>query len=215
MEPEQTGNSIYYEQKYQDYITLLQSRLSEKRFRHSLAVADEALRLAKKYSCDPEKAFEAGLLHDICKDTDPNEQLKLMEQFGIMLDNVEKGEPKLWHAMAGAAYIQHVLKLEDPEIISAVRYHTTARAGMSLLEKIIFLADFTSSDRDYDGVAQLRQAVDCGLDTAMYEALCFSVEDLKQRGRQVHHDTLEAFLEAGETFKRRISDEQRRQSRFV
>lgn len=197
MEPQCSPNSIAYREKYQDYISLLQGRLSQKRFRHSLAVADEAVRLAEKYSCDPEKAFTAGLLHDICKDMEPKEQLKLLEQFDIMLDNVEKTAPKLWHAIAGAAYLQHVLKLEDPDIIAAVRYHTTARAGMSLLEKIIFLADFTSKDRDYDGVERLRDAVERGLATAMYEALSFSVEDLRSRGCQVHKDTMEAWLQAG------------------
>ena len=97
--------------------------------------------------------------------------------------------------MTGAAYVQQVLGVKDPAVVSAIRYHTTARAGMALLEKIIYLADFTSKDRDYPGVAQMRAAVDVSLKTAMYEALDFSVKDLQASGRAVHPDTLAAYRE--------------------
>ena len=97
--------------------------------------------------------------------------------------------------MTGAAYVQQVLGVKDSAVVSAIRYHTTARAGMTLLEKIIYLADFTSKDRDYPGVAQMRAAVDVSLQTAMYEALDFSVKDLQAIGRAVHPDTLAAYQE--------------------
>lgn len=195
MEPIFNGKGIKYREKYDDYVVLLKGRLTEKRFFHSLCVAKEALRLAEKYGADEEKAFLAGLLHDICKDTDPKEQLKLLNEFGIILDTVEKSALKLWHARSGAAYLENILKIGDEEIISAVRYHTTAKAGMTLLEKVLYLADFTSEDRDYPGVEDMRKAVDAGLDTAMYDALVFTIEDLKEKGSAVHEDTLQAYRE--------------------
>ncbi len=195
MEPVFVGNGIAFREKYNDYVILLGKILGEKRFFHSLAVAKEALRLAEKYGCDTEKAFLAGLLHDICKDINPKEQLKLLEQFGIILGGIEKNAPKLWHAIAGAAYLEHVLKLDDSEIILAVRYHTTARAGMTLLEKIIYLADYTSEDRDYPGVEKMRKAVEEGLSTALKEALFFTIEDLKEKGSPAHEDTVAAYRE--------------------
>ncbi len=195
VEPILTGKCIEYREKYEPYVELLRSRLTEKRFFHSLAVAKEGVRLAEKYCCDTEKAYLSGLLHDICKDTPQKEQLQLFGQFGIILDAVEKNAPKLWHSLLGAEYIKRVLKLDDPEIIDAVRYHTTAKAGMNLLSKIIFLADFTSEDRNYPGVEDMQKAVDVDLDTAMYEALKFSVEDLIENNKEVHSNTLEAYEE--------------------
>ena len=195
MEPTFLNNGVFFREKYNDYATLLKGRLSEKRFYHSLAVAKEALRLAQKYGANEEKAFLAGLLHDICKDTPPNEQLQLFSEFGIILSALEKSAFKLWHAMSGAGYIKNVLNIKDDEIISAVRYHTTAKSGMTLLEKIIYLADFTSEDRDYEGADEMRIAVDKGLDYAMREAVIFTVEDLNKKGMPVHEDTLNAYRE--------------------
>lgn len=195
MEPVFSNTSAVYREKYKFYVELLRERLTEKRFYHTLCVAKEAVRLAEKYGADTEKAFLAGLLHDICKDMDKNSQLQLFGEFGIILDNVVLNAPKLWHSYLGAAYIENKLNIKDKDIINAVRYHTTARAGMSMLEKIIYLADFTSEERDYDGVLEMRKAVDDSIEKAMYEALKFSVEDLKAKGATVHSDTLNAFEE--------------------
>lgn len=181
-----------FQQKYADFAVLLQKRLTPKRYFHSLCVAQEALKLALQYGANPEQAYVAGLLHDVTKDNSSAEQLQFMQQFGIIISDLEKNAPKLWHAITGSAYVQQVLGMKDPEVISAIRYHTTARANMSLLEKIIYLADFTSADRDYPGVETMRAAVVESLPKAMYEALDFSVRDLKNSGRAVHPDTLAA-----------------------
>ena len=184
-----------FQEKYEKYQIELQRRLTPKRYHHSLCVAQEALRLALKYGADPERAYLAGLLHDTTKDNSCNEQLQFMKQFGIITSELEKNAPKLWHAITGAAYVEQVFGVKDPAVLSAIRYHTTARGGMSLLEKIIYLADFTSKDRDYSGVEQMRAAVETGLQAAMYEALDFSVKDLQTSGRAVHPDTLAAYSE--------------------
>lgn len=178
---------------YEEYKEILKKRLTPKRYIHSLAVADEAVRLSEKYGCDAEKAYTAGLLHDICKDEPAEELLQTVNKYGIILSALEKNAPKLWHAMAGSAYIEKELGIDDREILDAVRYHTTARADMSLLDKILYLADFTSADRDYPGVEDMRKAVDISLEQAMEAALSFSVIDLVESGRAVHPDTVEAY----------------------
>lgn len=175
------------------YKRILMERLTEKRYLHSLAVADEAARLAKKYGADPDRAYLAGLLHDIMKDAPKEEMLQTMERFGIILTDIEKNAPKLWHAMAGACFVRRQLDIEDGEIIRAIRYHTTARKNMSLLEKILYLADFTSADRDYPGVEDMRKAVEQGLEKAMTEALSFTITDLVGEGNPIHPDTFEAY----------------------
>ena len=122
--------------------------------------------------------------------------MQLLDEFGIILNTVEKNSRKLWHAMAGAVYIKEKLKLEDDDIISAVRYHTTAKANMSLLDKILYLADFTSADRDYDDVSVIRQYVDESLDKAFIYALQYSICDLVNNKKCVHEDTFAAFNQA-------------------
>ena len=201
MEPTFEGVAVQYREKYNKEAELLKTRLTKKRYFHSLSVAKEAVRLAEKYGYDTEKSFYAGLMHAVCKDMDPKEQLQLFNQFDIMLDNIEKNAPKLWHAILGATYLERALGISDKEILNAIRYHTTARANMGLLEKLIYLADFTSEDRDYNGVDSMRKYVDVSLEKAMLEALEFSVEDLKAKGCPVHKDTMDAYLEVKNSFK--------------
>lgn len=180
---------------YDEIKSLLEKRLNEKRYFHSLCVADEAKRLALKYGGDAEKCYLAGLVHDITKNASEEEHLKIFETFGIILNNVEKNAKKLWHAISGEAYIKYVLFVGDEEILDAVRYHTTAKANMSLTAKILYLADFTSRDRDYDDVDVMRKLVDISLNDAMEYALKYSIKDLVELSRAVHKDTLEAYNE--------------------
>ncbi|MGN1320182.1 MAG: bis(5'-nucleosyl)-tetraphosphatase (symmetrical) YqeK [Acutalibacteraceae bacterium] len=180
---------------YAEYKAILEKRLNPKRYHHSLCVADEALRLAKKYGCDTKKAYLAGLLHDITKNATQEEHLHIFDKFDIMLDSVEKNAEKLWHAISGAAYIEYELGITDKDIITAVRYHTTAREGMSLLEKILYLADYTSADRDYDDVDIMRQKVEISIDAAMDYALTYTINDLVERRKLLHLDTVKAYNE--------------------
>ncbi|MBE6750662.1 MAG: HD domain-containing protein [Ruminococcaceae bacterium] len=181
---------------YAAYESVLKEKLNEKRYHHSLCVAREAERLAVKYSGDPEKCYLAGLLHDITKNISSEEHLKIFNTFGIILTAVEKNAPKLWHAMSGSAYLKHFLNIKDEEILSAVRYHTTAKADMNLTEKILYLADFTSEDRDYPDVDVIRKLVDISLDDAFIYALKFSINDLVGQGRAIHPDTVDAYNQA-------------------
>lgn len=179
----------------EQYTGILKDRLTDSRFNHSLAVRKEAMRLAKKYGADIKKAELAGLLHDIMKDTPPEEQLNYIKKFGTIMDNVEEVTPKLWHAIAGSLYIKHELGIFDEDILNAVRYHTTARAGMSLLEKTLYLADYTSAERDYEGVDDMRRDVDISMEKAMHTALQFSIIDLAKADRAIHPDTFKAWNE--------------------
>lgn len=182
-------------EKYTEYKKILQERLTPKRYHHSLCVADEALRIAAKYGGDTEKAYLAGLLHDITKNASEEEHLHIFREFDIMLNDVEKNAEKLWHAISGAAYIEHILGINDTEIITAVRYHTTARKNMTQLEKILYLADFTSADRDYDDVDIMRQKLEVSMQAALQYALSYTINDLVSRDKPLHLDTVEAYNE--------------------
>ncbi|MBR2489621.1 MAG: bis(5'-nucleosyl)-tetraphosphatase (symmetrical) YqeK [Clostridia bacterium] len=183
------------EELYNKYTEILKSKLNEKRYHHSLCVADEAKRLAAKYGGDVEKCYLAGLLHDVTKNAPADEHLKIFETFGIMLSDIEKNAHKLWHAMSGEAYLRYVLGIDDEEVLDAARYHTTAKADMTLTAKILYLADFTSSDRDYDDVDVIRKYVDDSLEKAMIYALKYSICDLVNQDRAIHPDTVSAYNE--------------------
>ncbi len=177
------------------YTEHIRQRLTEWRFNHSVNVAAEAVRLAKKYGGDVEKAEFAGLMHDVMKDAGKKEQLEIIQEYGVEMNDVEKNEPKLWHAIAGATYLEMILGVKDEDILNAVRYHTTAREGMSLLEKIIYIADYTSAERDYNGVERMRKACNVSLEVAMEEALAFSIEEQLKKRAPVEPHTCAAYNE--------------------
>lgn len=178
-----------------EYRNLIRSKMSEHRFIHSVNVSKEARKLAKIYGADAEKAAIAGILHDITKEMPVEEQLKIITDSGIILDNVQKNAPKLWHGISGSIYIKENLDINDADILNAIRYHTTGRAGMSLLEKIIFVADFTSQERTYKGVSTMRKKSRKTLDEAMLYGFKFTFSDLSKRELAIHPDELACYNE--------------------
>ena len=189
------------------YEDIISQRMKAVRFKHSKNVAKEAVRLAKKYGADVEKAELAGILHDATKETDGPEQMSLIRRAGIELTDMEKDSPKLWHAISGSAYIQVELGITDKEVIDAIRYHTTGRAGMTLLEKVIFVADFTSADRDFEGVDRIRRIADKNLDEAVLEGMSFTISDLALRKITIAPDTFAGYNEMAELGARAKSKE--------
>lgn len=178
-----------------EFLEEIKKRLSKYRFIHSINVADEAKRLALKYGADPEKAYTAGLIHDIAKDLPKDEQLKMLADSGTKLSDVERQSPKVWHAMCGELILRNELNVTDEEILSAVRYHTTAKAGMSLLEKVLYIADYTSAERDYPDVDVMREKTERSLEEAMQYGLEFTIHELINEHRPVHPDSINAYNE--------------------
>ena len=176
-----------------EYYKLAENTLSERRFIHSRNVAAAAVRLANKYGEDPLKAEVAGILHDITKELNPQNQLQIVLSGDIILDSVCKKSPQLLHAVTGMVYCRDTLGISDTDILNAIRYHTTARADMSLLEKIIFIADFISDERDYPDVDIMRAECNKSLEDGMLYGLGFVIPDLVKRNRAVHPDAIAAY----------------------
>ncbi|MCL2697744.1 MAG: bis(5'-nucleosyl)-tetraphosphatase (symmetrical) YqeK [Oscillospiraceae bacterium] len=180
------------------YIELIKGKLSEERFTHSIMTADMCRELAENHGYDPEKAYLAGLLHDICKEESETELKRLafshsLESANRSLDPLEKEIRKLWHAPAGAVYICEVLGINDTELISAVRFHTVGRAAMSKLEKIIYLGDLVERSREYPDIEKYREYVLFDLDLGMYEALKWSISECLTEKKQISRYTYEAY----------------------
>ena len=167
------------------------SYLKGKRIPHVLGTEREAIRLAERYGADVEKARVAALLHDCTKKLDMDEQLALCRRYGIELDGLEQKALKLLHSKTGAAIARDVFGVED-DIYSAIWYHTTGRANMTLLEKVIYLADYIEPTRDFPGVEDLRKCVYEDLDRGLLMGLEMSVAEMRDMGNPVHHATLEA-----------------------
>lgn len=177
------------------YKEIIKPLMGEYRYIHSVNVSEEAVKLAKFYGADREKAAIAGILHDITKEFSKNEQLQIMLDGGIILDNVQQNAPKLWHSISGSIYVKNILGIMDEDILNAIRFHTTGRAGMSLLEKVIYIADYTSKERDYNGVKTMRKKSLKSIESAMLYSYQFSFGDLTKRKLAIHPDQLECYNE--------------------
>lgn len=164
------------------------SMVYAKRHAHILGVEETAVKLAKRWGADPEAARRAGILHDCTKYLSLEEHLDICAQAGIVPDEMEAGSAKLLHSKTGAA-LARMIYGESDEVYWAIYWHTTGRADMSLLEKIVYLADYMEPNRDFGGVDELRRLCGTDLDAALLMGLEMSVADLTERGVPIHKNT--------------------------
>ena len=167
------------------------SYLKPKRMPHVLGTEQEAVRLAERYGADVTKARIAALLHDCTKKLDMDEQLALCRHYGIPLDELEQKALKLLHSKTGAAIARDVFAVDD-DVYSAILYHTTGKPDMTLLEKIIYLADYIEPTRDFPGVEALRRTVYEDLDRGLLMGLTMTIDEMEEMGNPVHHMTRDA-----------------------
>ena len=164
------------------------SMVYAKRHAHIRGVEEEAVRLARRWGADEQDAHHAGILHDCTKYLSLDEHLALCEKYGVPLDEMERVSEKLLHSKTGCALAWHVYG-QNEQVCRAIYWHTTGRPDMTLLEKILYLADYMEPNRDFDGVEELRRLCYEDLDAALTLAFTMSVEDLKERGKDIHPNT--------------------------
>ena len=169
----------------------LENRLSPKRYVHSLGVAREAKRLAERYGADTEKAYLAGLVHDCAKEVPAEEAVKLLrEQYHVSCDAAALETPSILHGPLGACVAEHEFGIFDQEILDAVWYHTTGKAGMSLFGKIIYIADYIEPNRTYPDVELLRTMTYEDIDRAILFGIDYTITELIKRKTVIHPDTV-------------------------
>lgn len=179
--------------RYPEYQTLVQQRLSPKRFRHSVNVMERAVYLARILGADPGLAELAGLLHDVEKNTEPKLLLQKLRNSDILFSDADALLPQLWHAPAGMLFVRDRLGIRDPDVLNAIRYHTTGRKDMSPLEKTVYLADLTSADRDFPDVELVRKMSETDPDGAIVYSLQFILGEMLTQGKILHPDSLECY----------------------
>lgn len=178
---------------FNKYETLVKNTLSEYRYHHSMCVAKKARELAQKHNLDSDKAYLAGILHDITKEMPKKEQIALIEKYDRKLTPVELGNHRVFHQMSGAVYVKYVLGIDDEDIVNGIRYHTTGHENMTDFEMLIYLADFTSEDRDYPDVDVMRNETEKGFLNGMLYSLKYTIREVVKQERLLHPDTLHCY----------------------
>ncbi len=189
-------NSLYEIPSHESIQKTAKITLGASRYAHTLAVKKLAVKLAKHYGANVDKVITAALLHDIAKEM-PKEN---MLQYGTRYDIISKWTKKpesIWHAHAGAEYAKETLGILDDEILDAIRYHTSARAAMTLLDTVIYVADMLSEDRVFPEADGLRALAFVDLNKCLLESLKLNVSWMKKDGKPIDEGSFEAieFLE--------------------
>lgn len=169
----------------------LKGMLTPCRYAHSLAVMDTAVELARQYGADIQKARLAGLLHDCAKDLPYESALRLCDRLQVPLSEETRRQPPLIHAELGAELCALEFGVTDPEIRDAIRYHTLGRPAMTLLDKIIYLADYTEPSRKpFAGLDEVRELCGHDLDAAMLAAVNHTIQHIREKGKTLHPQSL-------------------------
>lgn len=168
------------------------SRLHGYRYEHTLGCERAAKKLAERFDGDVEKASFCAILHDITKHLSPQEQLNLCETYGIIPCVIEQLEPKVLHGKTAAAIAAREYHAPD-DVCQAIACHTTGRKDMTLLDKILYLADYIEDTRDFRGVGKARKLAKSSLDRALLYCYDRTLCDLIARGKLIHDDTIGAY----------------------
>lgn len=164
----------------------LRKHLGPELYRHSLGVAETALELAERYGADKRRAYLAGLVHDYAKNLSAERLLALASHFGLPIDRITRAEPRLLHAPVGAALLPLEMKITDTAVLNAIACHTTGSSRMSLLARIVYLADVIEPGRDYPGVERLRQEAFQDFTGALLAAVENTIGSVLARGLLLH-----------------------------
>ena len=184
-----------------DFRTLKEESLllhKENRVKHVIGCSETARELALIHGVDPDDAERAGILHDVTKALDGEDQLRLCDKYGIVLSDFDRKHTKLLHAVTGAAVAEQVFG-ENEAVCQAIRWHTSGKADMTTLEKIIYVADYMEPNRDFPGVEKLRKLAKTDLDAALLLGLEMAVTHVRRQGAIVGQHSLDAmaFLTQG------------------
>lgn len=178
-----------------EMLAIVRQQLTEQRYIHTLRVMETAIQLADRFGADPIKAEIAAIFHDYAKFRDKEEMADLIRQVEVIPKDLLDYHHELWHAPVGAYLVEQEVGIRDAEVLEAIRYHTTGRVGMSVLEKVIYLADYIEPGRQFPGVEEVRDLAKNNLDHAVRKALENTIHFLKSKQQQVYPLTELAYLD--------------------
>ncbi|CAM5195707.1 bis(5'-nucleosyl)-tetraphosphatase (symmetrical) OS=Ureibacillus acetophenoni OX=614649 GN=SAMN05877842_102273 PE=4 SV=1 [Ureibacillus acetophenoni] len=175
-----------------DYLEAIKTRMPEKRYIHTIGVMETAVRLAELYGEDVKSAETAAILHDIAKYADEDWMIQIVKENGLDERLIDWG-PEILHGPVGAWIAEHEFNISDKDILNSIHYHTTGRAGMSKLEKIIYIADMIEPNRNFDGVEKLRNKAQKDLEKAMRACIRHSIKFLVKTKQPIFPVSIECY----------------------
>lgn len=170
-------------------IEAVKSQMPEKRWTHTQGVMDTAVKLANRFGADPVKADLAAILHDYCKYWPIQEQAKIIRDHNLPQDLLDFNK-ELWHSHAGAYMAKAKFGIEDEEILDAIRYHTSGREHMTMLDKVVCLADYMEPGRDFPGVNLIRELAEISLEKALVAGFDSTIQFLLSQGKRIYPLTI-------------------------
>ncbi|MCA1057978.1 bis(5'-nucleosyl)-tetraphosphatase (symmetrical) YqeK [Rossellomorea aquimaris] len=175
-------------------LEIVKEHLTEHRFVHTCGVMETSIELAKRYGADEKKAETAAIFHDYAKFRDKQEMQSIIEDEGLAQDLLLYNS-ELWHAPVGAVLVEREVGIEDVEILNAIRFHTSGKEGMTVLDKVIYLADYIEPNRQFPGVEEVRELAEKSLDLALLKALQNTMTFLMKRNQAIYPDTFRFYNE--------------------
>ena len=179
-----------------DLITIckdLKSKVSERRYNHCINVGNMAKKLARIYNVNEKKAYIAGILHDIAKEMNYDQQTEILGGTEFFPPEYSRKNYRVFHGWVGSIYVKKYLHIYDDDILNAIRYHTTGRKDMSMLEKIIYNSDCISIERRFDGVEYFRRVAQSDLNVVILHKISGAIRDSVRRQVQILRNTYEAY----------------------
>ncbi|MGM7635687.1 bis(5'-nucleosyl)-tetraphosphatase (symmetrical) YqeK [Bacillus sp. Hm123] len=173
-------------------LKIVKEQITEHRYNHTLGVMHTAIELAEKYGADPQKAELAAIFHDYAKFRPKEEMAAIIEREG-MDPRLLSAHSELWHAPVGAYLVQTEVGIDDLEVLDAIRYHTSGRVGMTLLDKVVYLADYIEPGRHFPKVEKVRKLAKEDLDEAVIKAVKNTIKFLMKRNKPIFPDTFDTY----------------------
>ncbi|MFR4582030.1 bis(5'-nucleosyl)-tetraphosphatase (symmetrical) YqeK [Clostridium cadaveris] len=180
---------MWNEEMIKDY---LKKHLKESRYKHVLGVVETSEKLAEIYGADKNKARFAALIHDLAKGRSDEDLIKITGENGYDICYEERRSPQLLHGLVAAIIAKNEMGIEDNEILNAAAFHTTGKANMTLLEKIVYIADYIEPNRDFPGVKKLREITFHNLDKGVLQGFDNTIKFVIDRKEILHLKTIEA-----------------------
>ncbi len=183
---------MFFIYNFNELKKIVKNKVGDKRFVHILSVVNMAEKLAKIYGADIEKIKISALLHDICKEMNLDEMKKIfIENFSNEFPEEDIENTEILHAPVGAYWVEKNLNIKDKEILNAIKYHTVGNKNMTLVEKIVYIADAIEMGRNYPSVGAIREKTFKNLDEGILLEIEKKTEFLKSIGKKSHKNTLE------------------------
>lgn len=173
-------------------LQIIKKHLPEKRYIHTIGVTDTAITLAKQYGADEKKAEIAGIFHDYAKYRPKQEMIDIINEEDLPKDLLMYSS-ELWHAPVGAILVKKEIGITDEDILRAIRSHTTGRARMTTLEKVIMLADYIEPNRSFPGVDDVRELAKLELNKALIVSIQNTIQFLLNKNELIYPKTIETY----------------------